>query len=376
MLSVKLGNCIKEVVEKTTENNQYEVLSVTKDGIFSQKEFFKKQIASKNNIGYKVIRKNNLVFSTMNLWMGSLDVLTNYEIGIVSPAYKIFEFNKELMLPEFANYFMKSHYMIEKYKDCSEQGASIVRRNLNLKQLLNIKINIPEVQEQKQIADALEKVDNIIKDYEKLIIDKDQMIKSQFVEMLKRSKLKEYKLSKIAKYWNGQTYKPTDINDQGMIVLRSSNIQNNELDFNDIVRINNDIKSKNIVKENDILMCSRNGSANLVGKVAIIKNIPEKMCFGTFMMIIRSNYYKFLYYYFQSKEFRKNISVETTTQINQITVNMLDKVVVKIPENNEMEKFILIEELIDKQKFELEKQKKNYELLKKGIMQKLIDEQQ
>ena len=376
MLSVKLGNCIKEVVEKTTENNQYEVLSVTKDGIFSQEEFFKKQIASKNNIGYKVIRKNNLVFSTMNLWMGSLDVLTNYEIGIVSPAYKIFEFNKELMLPEFANYFMKSHYMIEKYKDCSEQGASIVRRNLNLKQLLNIKINIPEVQEQKQIADALEKVDNIIKDYEKLIIDKDQMIKSQFVEMLKRSKLKEYKLSKIAKYWNGQTYKPTDINDQGMIVLRSSNIQNNELDFNDIVRINNDIKSKNIVKENDILMCSRNGSANLVGKVAIIKNIPEKMCFGTFMMIIRSNYYKFLYYYFQSKEFRKNISVETTTQINQITVNMLDKVVVKIPENNEMEKFILIEELIDKQKFELEKQKKNYELLKKGIMQKLIDEQQ
>ena len=145
MLSVKLGNCIKEVVEKTTENNQYEVLSVTKDGIFSQEEFFKKQIASKNNIGYKVIRKNNLVFSTMNLWMGSLDVLTNYEIGIVSPAYKIFEFNKELMLPEFANYFMKSHYMIEKYKDCSEQGASIVRRNLNLKQLLNIKINILEL---------------------------------------------------------------------------------------------------------------------------------------------------------------------------------------------------------------------------------------
>ena len=67
---VKLGDCIKEINEKTTKNNQYKVLSVTKDGIFSQEDFFKKQIASKNNIGYKIIRKNNLVFSTMNLWMG------------------------------------------------------------------------------------------------------------------------------------------------------------------------------------------------------------------------------------------------------------------------------------------------------------------
>ena len=43
---VKLGDCIEEFVEKTTENNKNQVLSVTKDGIFSQEEFFKnKQIS-------------------------------------------------------------------------------------------------------------------------------------------------------------------------------------------------------------------------------------------------------------------------------------------------------------------------------------------
>ena len=73
-------------------------MSVTKDGIFSQEDFFKKQIASKNNIGYKIIRKNNLVFSTMNLWMGSLDVLTNYDIGIVSPAYIVLSMDETLDL--------------------------------------------------------------------------------------------------------------------------------------------------------------------------------------------------------------------------------------------------------------------------------------
>ena len=60
---VKLGDCIKEINEKTTKNNQYKVLSVTKDGIFSQEEFFKKQIASKNNIGYKfIVLKTKLFF--------------------------------------------------------------------------------------------------------------------------------------------------------------------------------------------------------------------------------------------------------------------------------------------------------------------------
>ena len=176
---IKLGDCIEEVVEKTIINNQYKVLSVTKDGIFSQEEFFKKQIASENNIGYKVIRKNNLVFSTMNLWMGSLDVLTNHDIGIVSPAYKVFKFNEEVMLPSFGNYYMKSYYMLEQYKNFSEQGASIVRRNLDLKSLLNISIKIPCIKEQERIVSLLKKVDKIILQITNNITEKNENTKHQ-----------------------------------------------------------------------------------------------------------------------------------------------------------------------------------------------------
>ena len=127
-------------------------MSVTKDGIVSQSEHFKKQVASDNNIGYKIIRKNNLVFSTMNLWMGSLDVLTNYEVGLVSPAYKVFKFNDEVMDPIFGKYFMKTEHMIWLYNVNSEQGASVVRRNLDLKGLLNTYVNIPSLEEQRNIA--------------------------------------------------------------------------------------------------------------------------------------------------------------------------------------------------------------------------------
>ena len=76
-------------------------------------------------------------------------------------------------------------------------------------------------------------------------------------------------LSDIAQYFNGLTYRPENVSDEGIIVLRSSNIQNSKLDFKDLVRVRLNVKENKMVRENDILMCSRNGSAKLVGKVAL-----------------------------------------------------------------------------------------------------------
>lgn len=148
---------------------------------------------------------------------------------------------------------------------------------------------------------------------------------SQFMEQFGNldSNTKHYpikKLSEIADYWNGLTYKPTDTvqDGTGILVLRSSNIQNGALSFDDNVRVTCPIKEKLFVKENDILLCSRNGSAALVGKTALIKGLTEPMTFGAFMMIIRSSYYPFLKTYFEMPVFRKQISTGTST-INQIT---------------------------------------------------------
>ena len=65
-------------------------------------------------------------------------------------------------------------------------------------------------------------------------------LKARFVEMFgdPTTNPKGYPvkvLSQIAECWNGLTYKPEDVSDEGIIVLRSSNIQNATLDFADIV---------------------------------------------------------------------------------------------------------------------------------------------
>ena len=163
---VELGNILQEVSEKTTESNQYEIFSVTKNGIVPQSTYFDKQIASQDNTGYKIIRKNNLVFSAMNLWMGSLDFFNN-EIGIVSPAYKIFTINENIGKVDFFRGYLKTPYMLNVYKNNSEQGASIVRRNLDLTSLLTTPVQIPKTDEQIAIANILTTADKEIETLEK-----------------------------------------------------------------------------------------------------------------------------------------------------------------------------------------------------------------
>ncbi|MBQ7412882.1 MAG: restriction endonuclease subunit S [Alphaproteobacteria bacterium] len=158
---VKLSDFLKEHIEKTTISNQHQVLSVTKNGICSQEEYFEKQIASENNIGYKILRKHNVVFSPMNLWMGSIG-FSEYDIGIVSPAYKIFTVNEDVALFSFLKHFMIIDRMIYLYLINSEQGASIVRRNLDLDGLLSSKVSIPDIAEQQAIADVFLTVDDEI----------------------------------------------------------------------------------------------------------------------------------------------------------------------------------------------------------------------
>lgn len=67
-------------------------------------------------------------------------------------------------------------------------------------------------------------------------------------------------LSMIGQTNIGLTYSPADIDPNGIMVLRSSNIINSQLDFSDLVKVNTNIRDSQYVENNDILICARNGS--------------------------------------------------------------------------------------------------------------------
>lgn len=147
------------------------------------------------------------------------------------------------------------------------------------------------------------------------------------------------KLSNIALSNIGLTYKPSDVTLNGTIVLRSSNIQNGKIDYNDIVKVDMEIPVNKMCNEGDILMCVRNGSKALVGKVALIDK--SNMSFGAFMAIVKSRCNPFLYYFFNSNMFKKQMHINSSTEtINQITQDMLFNCIIPLPPIEEQRRIV------------------------------------
>ena len=239
-----------------------------------------------------------------------------------------------------------------------------------------------DINEQQSIVDYLDsafaKIDAMKANAEKALNEAKALFQASLKEMLEPKEGWEEKyLKEIAEYSIGLTYKPTDVCDDGTIVLRSSNIQEGKLDLNDIVRVNTSIKEKLYVQCGDILMCSRNGSARLVGKVCIIPELKERMTYGTFMMVIRSAYNPLLYHYFDTDLFRRQIKHGEANMINQITRYMLDDVKLNLPPIKEQQSIV---ETLDSLKSKVDRLQENYDkisqecdALKQAILRQVFE---
>ena len=349
---MKLGEIISKAKVTKCKDKDLPVLSITlRDGFVLQSSHFKKEIASKDKSKYNVVKKNQLVQS-IHLDEGGFSVQYIVDEGIVSPAYRIWDVDISLVNPVYLNTFLRSKPSIAYYK--SKLRGTIHRRGkIDDSDILGMEIPVPPLSEQERIVAALNLLQGIIDKQKAQLKELDTLAQSIFYSFF--GDILEAKLTKtlkdVAKYNIGLTYKPTDVSDKGIIVLRSSNIQENRLDFKDIVRVNAPIDKKKMVEVGDILMCVRNGSASLVGKVARICNLTEEMSFGAFMTIIRSDFNDFLFHFFLSPYFRRQLSSAKTATINQITTKMLDGIQLNVPSIEKQQVFADKIKAIESQKF-------------------------
>ena len=129
----------------------------------------------------------------------------------------------------------------------------------------------------------------------------------------------------------GLTYRPTDIVPNGVKVLRSCNIVNDQIDLSDLVCVQTTIRENQFAQKNDILICARNGSKALVGKCALIPDFEEPASFGAFMAIYRTEYYEYIVHFLRSSFFRRVFDDSNSTAINQLTQDMLKRAIVPLP---------------------------------------------
>lgn len=180
---VLFSDLFKLSSEKNTLNQSYPALSVTKDGVVFQEEYFNKRVASEDTSNYLIARRNTFVFSGLNFWMGSVDLQTLTDVGIISPAYKVFSINSDLISYEYAHFLIRSNYMKRLLMDSSIVGASIVRRNLDMDNLLNSAIELPTLEQQSKIVEQLSIIQKDI-ELNKMLLNQYKLQKQGLMQKL------------------------------------------------------------------------------------------------------------------------------------------------------------------------------------------------
>ena len=319
LLSLSYGRIIRKNIDKT-------------DGLLP---------ASFNT--YNIVEKNDIIIRPTDLQNDKRSLRTGLvtEHGIITSAYI------DLMPignvdSRFVHYLLHSYDILKVFYNM----GSGVRQGLNYSEFSKLKVPMPLLSEQQAIADYLDKtcskIDEIIAEAKASIDEYKELKQSVIFEVVTKGLDKNVEMKdsgvewigKIPATWdvlrikdigaarNGLTYSPNDQVDsgKGTLVLRSSNVQNGQIVFDDNVYVNKDIPDNLMLDEGDILICSRNGSRRLIGKNAIV---PEsgKYTFGAFMMVLKpfNDNKKYIHWILNSGVFGYYLPMFFTSTINQLT---------------------------------------------------------
>ncbi|WP_296890879.1 restriction endonuclease subunit S [uncultured Methanobrevibacter sp.] len=276
-----------------------------------------------------------------------------------------------------------TYYLNQKKNEIARfaQGVSIV--HLYSKDFKALKMKIPSINEQKKIISLLE----IITNKEQLLKQKYQYyqnFKKYLMQQIFAQKLRfnfdeewvEIKLRDIGTFYRGHSYNSGNVVDNGLLVLRSNNIQDNALDFSDseLQFVNKDCKKELELQKNDIVICMSNGTRSLVGKSAqYLGNYNKKLTVGAFCSIFRTNNI-LAKYLFQTELYRKNLYlILAGTNINNLKNSDLEKFKFKIPNNKtETKKIHDLFSSVDMNIENIKNQLNEIKLFKKSLLQQMF----
>lgn len=162
---------------------EYERLALTMKGVVKRSKDDTEGLQPDKFNTYQILRTGELVFKLIDLQnISTSRVGLSPYTGIVSPAYIILKGNEQI-LPEYAEKYYLMMWMNQVFNALGDSG---VRSSLNVGELLELKLPVPPLEEQRRIADFLDnecgKIDSIIADVEKQIEILEQYKRSVIFE--------------------------------------------------------------------------------------------------------------------------------------------------------------------------------------------------
>lgn len=333
---------------------------------------------------YQRVQRDWFAYNPMRVNVGSIGLADDdSKTGITSPDYTVFSCRDSLDT-RYLLHFLKSDYGLEAI---AQQCSGAVRKRLYYSGLAEIKLPIPPIQRQREVVAHIESIQNAV------TFIRHELVRDQTLAKLKQAILQEAIQGKLTADWRaahpdvepaslllhriqvekarliaakklrpekplpkitpaeipfeipkgwewcrlgsistatiGLIYKPEQVGEVGVPVLRANSIVGSEITLDGLIRVNATVPDTKMAEIGDILVCVRSGSKALIGKCAVIKE--SGFSFGAFMTLLRSEFNPYLFRFLLSDAFRSQIDDQKSTGINQLTQSTLNNVVIPLP---------------------------------------------
>ena len=288
-----LGNFIRQVDVRNTDGKEENLLGV------SVQKMFIPSIA--NTVGtdftkYKVVKRGQFTYIPDTSRRGDkigIALLTDYDEGLVSNIYTVFEVKDENeLLPEYLMLWF-SRPEFDRYARFKSHGS--VREIMDWDEMCKVELPVPSIEKQRSIVKAYNTITDRIELKRKINDNLAAQMRAYFKEYTANNasitgKLKDYSVMQYG-YTETATTEPV-----GPKFLRITDIAQNYIDWNGVpyCPISEENHEKYVLSEGDVVVARTGatvGYAKMVGR-----NIPDSV-FASFLVRIRPIDDEYRYYF-------------------------------------------------------------------------------
>ena len=240
---------------------------------------------------------------------GTLLLATRTAVGLAGIATEVMGASQDITCLA-ANGRVDSEYLcrslLQSAQSLRRRARGTTIQGISREDVSSLPILLPPLPEQRAIAAVLDSIDEAIERTEAVIAATERLRDALLHELLTRgvpgwhSEWKEAPgIGTIPACWEvvrlGEILKTTtygtnvSLDGEGRVpILRMNNLQDGEIDLTDVRRADladKDLRQLNLVP-GDILF-NRTNSLDLVGKVAIVRNLPQPISFASYLVRLR-----------------------------------------------------------------------------------------
>lgn len=393
----KLGALATISTEKVGTNTCVPMSITSGVGLVSQEDKFGRVIAGDSYKNYLLLKPNDFAYNksaTKEYPEGFLTLYSGTKLAAVpNSIFTCFRIKGDSPDARFLNYQFSDNLHGRWLRQFIQVGARAHGSlSINDNDLMALPVPVPagttSVDEQQKIAACLSSLDELIaaqarkvdalKTHKKGLMQQlfpregETQPRLRFPEFQAAGEWEETRLAQLGKLISGLTYSPDDVRESGLLVLRSSNIQNGEIALDDCVYVDPSIEGANLSHPNDILICVRNGSKALIGKSALVPSGMPLCTHGAFMTVFRAKAPSFVFQLFQTNKYQKHVAGDLGATINSINGGQLQKYVFFVPTPAEQQRIASFLSNLDAQTAAETQKLEALKTHKKGLMQQLF----